>query len=764
MLQKKKRMKNKNQKIYFEDNGKVCVIPSGIAPRQWQHFFSNGQYAVMGSVTGAGYGVSPAIEGRFVNFYDPRDPEKTGRFVYIKNNKTGKLWNICTLPNAENNTTETRFGPGWFKIDAECEGIEASLHVTVPEEELPVEIWEISFKNNTDDSIEFSFYPYFEFFLGGAMGAQDEPEWYTKTAYSEKDNLLEATVYLPDTQKDNIIKGWMAPLYNINGYYSSKADFFGNGTLAAPDAIATDSISMSSGESFGEKTIGVFKREVTLQSEETTNFTLIIGRADSNDERNNILAELKKKDAIPNIRKNISNYWNDIYSRNKVSTPDPDFDRWVNVWLKYQEVQAIRCGNGISANSPLMGFRDMLQHAAGNALIESESAKNLLLEALQYQYANGRAVRQWSRKGKHDTRDYRDSPVWIIHALTLYLKETANFTILEKIIPFLDKGSGTVMEHAETAIKCLLDDLGEHGLSHIGGGDWLDPLTACGITGRGESTMLTMQLIEALNEMALLYEVLNLKNKAVESRQYAKVLKKAVEKHSWDGNWYIRAFDDNGRPIGGKESGRMFITPQVFSVISGCAPDERLKDLFQKVDENLGTDYGYMLYSPPYPEWDSHVGNASILQLRDMAYCHGSAFKIFADTIRGNGNAAYESFKRVCPENPKNHFTTSGAEPHIIPNGYCGPTHRYPGKVMYSGFSGTFNWLLRGAIERICGVRADYSGLIIDPCLPDGWNNCSVSRTIRNQQFDININRTTATKYEIAVNGQKLDGNRLDIT
>ena len=754
---------NNNKKVYFEDGGKVCVIPAGTATGFWQHFFSNEEYAVMGGVTGAGYGVSPAIEGRFVNFYDPQDPEKTGRFVYIKDCKTGKLWNICTIPQSENNTAETRFGPGWFAINAECDGLEASLTVSVPEEKLPVEIWEISFTNNTDLETTFSFYPYFEFFLGGAMGAQDEAKWYTKTAYSEKDNLLEATVYLPDTQKDNVIKGWMAPLYDINGYCSSKDDFFGNGTLASPDAITKESINMSSGESFGEKTVGVFKRDVTLQSGESANFVIVIGRTDSTDERDKILAKLRKKDAVPNIRKNISDYWNEIYSQNKVLTPDPDFDRWVNIWLKYQEVQAIRCGNGISANSPLMGFRDMLQHAAGNALIEPKSAKNLLLEALHYQYSNGRAVRQWSRKGKHDTRDYRDSPIWIIHALTLYLKETADFTILEEQIPFLEgQGTmrkGTVLEHAELAIRCLLDDLGEHGLSHIGGGDWLDPLTACGIGGHGESTMLTMQLIDALNEMALLYEFLNLQNKAIESRQYAKELKKSVEQHAWDGSWYIRAFDDNGRPIAGKESGRMFLNPQIFSVISGCAPKDRLKDLFQKVDKNLGTDYGYMLYYPPYPEWDSHIGNVTILQMRDIAYCHGSAFKIFADTIRGDGNAAYESFKKVCSENPKNHFESSGAEPHIIPNGYGGPTHRYPGKVIYSGFSGTFNWMLRGAIERICGVRADYNGLVIDPCLPDSWNECTIKRNFRDSQFNIKIGRKSADEYEISLDGKKIDGN-----
>lgn len=215
------------KQVYFEKKGSVCVIPSGTSPKLWQHFFANEKYAVMSSVTGAGYSVSPAIEGRFVNFYDPKNPQTTGRFVYIKHHTSGKIWNIATLPDNKPQTTETRFGSGWTKINAEFKGITASLTVSVPEEKLPVEIWEISFSNNAEIDQQFTFYPYIEFFLGGAMGAQDEPEWYTKTAYVKNDNLIEETVYLPDTEDDNVVRGWMAPLFDIDGYYlvTTQVDF-----------------------------------------------------------------------------------------------------------------------------------------------------------------------------------------------------------------------------------------------------------------------------------------------------------------------------------------------------------------------------------------------------------------------------------------------------------------------------------------------------------------------------------------------------------
>jgi len=220
----------KNNQVYFKDDGRVCVIPANVAPKLWQHFFVNENYAVMMADSGAGYGVSPAIEGQSINFYDPRNPRTTGRFVYIKNQHNNQLWNIANLPGETTQTTETHFGSGWAKINAVCDGLEASLTVSVPEEPLPVEIWEINFKNSSDIEHNFSFYPYIEFFIGGKMGAQDEPEWFTETGYIQENNLLNATVYLPDTESNISTNGWLAPLFEIDGYYLSKTDFFGNGS------------------------------------------------------------------------------------------------------------------------------------------------------------------------------------------------------------------------------------------------------------------------------------------------------------------------------------------------------------------------------------------------------------------------------------------------------------------------------------------------------------------------------------------------------
>ena len=749
--------------IRFEDNGRVCVIPYGSHPGQCKHFLTNPQYSVMVGDSGAGYSMSPASEGRFINYYDFRDPEKTGRFVYVKNETTGTLWNICRIPGTECHTSETRFGPGWYRLDAGCEGIEASLRVTVPEEPLSVEIWEIRLANRSGKPQQLSFYPFIEFFLGGGLSQWDEPEWYTNACYLPEENLIDVTLYLPNNASDNTVGAFMAPLYEIDGACVTRREFLGQGGLVAPDGIEEGCFSKNAFGK-GERIVGVLKRTVSLDDGETESFSLLVGRADSREHRQAILRAVKEHTCAKTSNR-VTDYWNTVFSHNTIETPDEDLNRWANVWLKYQIVQCVRTGGGVSANSPLLGYRDMLQHAAGIALIEPASSRNVILEALCYQYANGRAMRQWSRKGNHDTRDYRDSPYWIIPAVTAYLKETGDSDFLDQEVPYFDEGNGTVLDHLQNAINALFEDRGCHGLSHIGGGDWFDPLSACGTEGRGESVWLTMALVHALNEAADLYAFLGMNAREDICRQRIEELKGNIETYGWDGFWYRRLYDDTGRSIGGYDDDRIFLNPQVWAILSGCAPEDRLPDLFTMVDERLRTDFGYHIFMPPFAKFDPHIGNASILQ-RHSVYSHVNAFKIHADCMRSDGDSAYRTFKMICPDNPKNFYTHSGADPHIIPNGYKGFSHPDAGHVTLSGFSGTFSWLLRGALERICGARADYDGLILNPCIPKAWGGCRVSRMYRGSTYTIQIedpDHLGSGRCQLLVDGQPIDGTKIPL-
>lgn len=588
------------------------------------------------------------------------------------------------------------------------------------------------------------------------MALWDEPEWYTRACFCPEENLFEVKVYLPEKECDNEVAAFMAPSFQVDDWCASRADFLGAGDEQNPEAVLMDKL--PSKPAYGERTAGVLRHEFEIDAGEKMSFELIVGRADSKIERDKILGKLKNSGGFKGTAAKVRKSWEKKFDHNYIKTPDSDLDRWVNIWLKYQQAQSVLWGGGVSANSPLMGFRDILQHAAGYALIDPVDSKELILEALQYQSSDGRAVRQWSRRGRHDTRDYRDSPLWIIHTLDAYIKETGDLDILEHKVPFLDKGCGSVIDHYQKALTSLWNDLGAHGLSHIGEGDWLDPLNRCGSRGKGESIWLTMALIVSTLQAAELYEYISENEKAEHCRQRISGLREAVEKHGWDGKWYLRAYDDRGYPVGSSEEGRIFLNPQTWAVLSGCADSQRSDELFRTVDGKLKTPYGYMLYFPRYEQYSEYLGNISILQMKDIVYTHANSFKIFADCLRNDGNAALESFKAICPENPANHYTTSGAEPYIIPNGYHGPAHSHPGQVLYSGFSGAFSWLLRGVLEQIMGARATYDGLRLAPCLPTGWRESFISRSHRGVEYRIHYRKVDESRTP----GIKCDGNTLN--
>jgi cellobiose phosphorylase len=748
-------------KIQFNENGDECVIPSGKYSQPLKHFMANQKYGVMIEHDGGGYGVSPAIEGRFINYFDFKAPDRTGRFVYLRDQESGKLWNMCR-DAGDRQQREVRFGLGRASIATEVSGIKSQLTITVPEGNCPVELWEMSFVNTSSVSRKLAFFPCLEFFLGGGMALWDEPEWYTQANFNLPENLIEVKLYLPEKERDNEVTAFMVPFFRVDGWCCSKADFLGNGGWDAPDAACADRL--PSQAVCGEKAVGVIRHEFKIDAGAELKFCLLVGCADSEADRKVIMSQFlpcgEFKRTVAAVEKN----WRDKTSFNYIRTSDPDLDRWTNIWLKYQQIQSVRWGGGVSANSPLMGFRDMLQHAAGAVFVDPAESRNIIVEALHYQYAGGRAVRQWSRHGKHDVRDYRDSPLWIVHALDGYLKETGDLDILEQQIPFLDQGKGAVSEHLCRALDCLWNDRGRHGLSRIGEGDWLDPLNRCGTGGHGESIWLSMALIIALEQAAELYDHIADKNAAAECRQRAAELRDAIERHGWDGQWYLRAYDDLGHPVGSSEEGRIYLNPQSWAVMSGCTDRQRSDELFKTVDERLKTPYGYMLYSPRYEQYSPHLGNISILQLKDVVYSHANAFKIFADCIRGDGNSAYATFKMICPENPDNHYLVSGAEPHIIPNGYRGTSHNHPGQVLYSGFSGTFSWLLRGVIEQIMGAQATYDGLCVAPCLPDGWTESVVARRYRDAEYQIQYRRVDSSAILcIKCDGRILSGNILPL-
>jgi cellobiose phosphorylase len=758
-------MKQEQKKYWnFSEDGRELIINSPDIPRSCRNYLTNDLYGLKFGQNGVGFSSYPILEGRHIN--KSIEEDRGGRCIYVKDNESQELWNVNFQPVRNNlDFFNCRHGLGYSIIKSGFDGIEHSFEIFVAASD-PVELWTLTFKNESSRCRELTIYPYIEWFLGSGTALWDDPRWYTKTKYSDEDKTITATFFNPTKVGENY-SAFIKALFVPDGYCCSKRIFCGaNGRIENPDGVQEN---LQCPLAKGEIGTGVFEKKIKLAPGETCQLHLLLGCVDSNIKQDDIVSKFMRPEQFNAELQTVQNFWNKIVDKHNISTPDPSFDRWINIWLKYQEFQCFRWAGLGEPNAPLMGYRDVLQHVLAMALFAPQMARARIVEALSHQYSNGRAVRQWSRHGGHDRRDYRDSPVWIIFALCTYLKETGDFKLLEEKVPYIDNGGcDYVIRHVEIALENLYNDRGENGLSHIGEGDWFDPLNKIGTKGRGESVWLSMAVISAFEEMAELYVHINQPDKTEQCRSRKEIMTEAVNANAWDGEWYLRAYTDSGEKIGSHEceEGKIFANPQIWAIISGVAGGERLDYCIKSLEYNLKSKFGYAICKPPYTEKNIHLGNVGLLQGCSHAYSHVSGFKMYADCLRGDGSAALETFKLIDPSSITHPPEITMADPHIIPNGYK-TTSNDPeeGLVFNSGSSGTFPWILKTAIEQMLGAKAGYDALYIAPCLPSEWKHASIKREYRGAVYNIEIYNPDGIsdgEVELVIDGKPCNGNRIE--
>ncbi len=749
------------QSVYaFSPCGRELIIKTPRLRRPWFNYISGSGYGLKFSQTAGGFSVFPLLEGvRIIRYEHGEGP---GRCVYLKDRESGEFWSLNWQPVRKDlDEYECRHGQGYSVIHSGYGGINHSLRVFAAEN-FPGEIWEITITNNSGRTRDLSFFPFVEWYLGSGISLWDAPGWYTRTEFDPEKQLIAAEFFDPkDIGQSH--SAFMKPFFDVDGYCCSKRMFCGfAGGLESPAMIQADDF--KNPLATGEETIASFRRDLALGPGESREFSLLLGFNESGRSLDEGVRRFRGRESRKDEFNRIGDHWKAVANKHFISTPDASFNRWINVWLKYQEHQCFKWAGLGEPNAPLLGYRDTLQHVLAMNLFAPELAKERILEALRHQYENGRAVRQWSRRGNHDRRDYRDSPVWIVFALCGYLKETHDFSILEIDVPYLDSAkSDPVLMHAVKAVNCLFDDRGERGLSRIGEGDWYDPLNRAGIKGRGESVWLSMALVAALREISALFGYMGRPEEAGVFSGRADEVSRCVNEHGWDGEWYLRAFDDEGEKIGSAEceEGRIFTNPQTWAVISGAADPGRAQKCMESVEKHLKNIYGYSIETPHFSTKNIRYGNVGILQALCAAYAHVGAFKMLADCMLGRGEDAYRTFKLLEPLNPGRPPEETAADPHIIPNGYFhfgGDSDR--AYVKESGSSGAFPWILKVVIEHMMGAGAEYEGLRVSPCLPDSWETASIRREFRGSVYNIRI-INAAGEHEggsLEVDGVPIDG------
>jgi cellobiose phosphorylase len=499
----------------------------------------------------------------------------------------------------------------------------------------------------------------------------------------------------------------------------------------------------------------------------------------------------------------LSDYWGNMLDVLQVQTPNEHMNRMLNSWNAYQCMATFNLSRSASLfESGIgrgLGFRDSNQDLMGFVHMVPTKARQRLLDVAATQLPGGGAYHQYQPLTKRGNdaigSNFNDDPLWLVMGVSSYLRETGDWGILEELVPYDNQpGSETAFyEHLQRSIKYTLDHLGPHGLPLIGRADWNDCLnlnsfsdspdqsfqTTVNKNGKvAESIFIAGLFVAAAREMAEISKRYIMKTKKKQGStslngfsEAADDMEKQIYAHGWDGKWFLRAYDDFGNKVGSKESqeGRIFLETQGICPMAGIGlENDHARIALDSVNKYLATQHGLVLLQPAYTKYYIHLGEISSYPpgYKENAgiFCHANPWAIIAETKVGNGDRAFDYYLRINPSMREAIADLHRCEPYVYAQMIAGRDAPNHGEAKNSWLTGTAAWNYVAATQYILGIRADYDGLVMQPCLPRDWAGYSATRIFRGVKYEISVERrSTGSDVAVTIGGNPIEGNLLPL-
>ena len=753
---------------YFNQDGSEFIVTNPKTPRAFDNFLWNDVMFSSVLQTGLGFidyqiGNTEAIQlltgvGRTCDLEVFGRDGLMSRLIYIRDNETGDFWNINWEPVKKTyQYFRCRHGLGYSIIESARDDIHATFRIFIPKGKDPVELWTLKLDNKSGRKRDLSVFIYNQFMFSYKWGFNSYGDMLFRTSHFNYEQNAMIATKRPHIAPHNYLTAFLVPDKEVVSFDGSRDFFVGQyNSLSEPEAVVNGKCTNTQGAS--DATIGAIQIDLSLEVGKNEEVNLILGVTDK--EENISLFKKKYLEEMDDWFDKLQSDNQNFKDRNKITTPDEHLNRMINIWAKQETSYGAQwCRWG------WMGFRDIVQHGFGVSSFNPERTRSILTEAFMHQYSDGRAMRGWNPV---DEKPYSDSALWLVFTLVSYLKETGDKKFLDQVIEYFDHDNDTVLVHIEKALSFLETNKGSHSLCLIKFGDWNDSLTGIGKEGRGESVWLSMAYAEALRQMIEVYDFLDKNEKIIEFKERYQKIKKAVNASAWDGKWYVRCFDDAGRPVGSDENeqGKIFLNAQSWALISGIADKERTSQLLNSVDERLKTEIGYMLLAPTFFDFDPGIGRISSLAPgiceNGTVYTHVNIWMVLGLLRAGKVDDAYKAFKRMSPgylsieqDDPKKNMP-----PFVYANGYFGPDHRNNKFQMeYTWITGSVAWVYNVIVIEMLGVKPFFDGIQIDPKLPSSWDKVQIDRVFNGKKFEIRIERNDVEEMSIVCNGKLIKGN-----
>jgi len=778
---------------HFSDDRREIIITRPDTPAPWVNYISNGRYTGLISHTGGGYSFfkSPR-DSRITRWrYNSLPPDRPGRYVLLRDRLSGRYWSPTWQPTMhELEQFECRHGLYYTRISSLYDGIAASLLYFVPAED-DLEIWQVTLKNTLTETRHLDLFAFQELALGHALVDlinQPNDQHFNEVRFDRSQEILLASKRYWVTYAGATVKqanqawdryAFFASSLPVSGWDGSKERFIGRWRSEANPLAAAEGRCGNSEITSGDA-IAALQTELLLKPGEEKRLVFLLGvvpREDHAAQAAAVVNKYRDPQRVDAAYASLRTEWEEYLSHVHVESPDEEMNTLLNVWNPYQTSVTFRFSRDASYHHGGLlfgrGYRDSCQDVLGPVIPRPEWVRARILEMTRFQFRDGSTFHlYYPLSGGGEKTGHSDTPLWLPLAIMTYLKESGDFTLLAEKSPYHDAGEGTVLEHLYAAIDYTLANLTARDLAKFGPGDWNDTLDYLGRGGKGESVWVTMFLCYILRETAELCCYISDPAAEARYREAHARIARAVNTHCWDGAWYIRGTNDLGEVIGSSTSseGRIFLNTQSWAVISGIAPPERARLCMESVHAHLETPKGPKILHPAYTRIDPNIGLATRCvpgkKENGAVFNHPVSWAILAECLLGHGERAFEIYKKAQPMNPVIDIDRYEVEPYVYAEYVTSPDHPTFGQASHSWLTGSSAWMLRDGIDYILGVRPEYEGLRIDPCIPAAWRSYKVTRRFRGVTFHIRVDNPQGVKKgvrRISLNGQPYEGTLIRI-
>lgn len=778
---------------HFDDHTKEYVIHTPETPYPWINYLGNEKFFSLISNTAGGYAFYTDARLRRLTRYRYNDVplDNNGRYFYI--NDQGTVWNPGWKPmRVSLDSYECRHGFGYTKINSEKNGIRANVLYMIPNGD-NAEIQQITLTNTSSSVKNFSLHSYIEWCL---YNAHDDNTNFQRNFSIGEVEIANNTIYHKTEYRER--RNHFAFYHvntNIDGFETDRETFLGlNNNYDHPNAVFAQKSTNFVAD--GWSPVASHRINVSLEPEESKTYIFILGYIENETEKKwasipekNLLQtnpEMrvinKEKALILQNKYNspekvakacmlLQTFWEDLIGKYTLKTEDEKLNRMA-IWNQYQCVvtynfarSASYFESGIGRG---IGFRDTSQDMLGVVhSMPQDRVRERLFDVASTQFEDGSAYHQFqplTKRGNADVgSNFNDDPLWLILGVAGYIKETGDEQFLSQMVPFdnNENNKATLFEHLRRSFRYITSHIGPHGLPLIGRADWNDCLnlncfssdpndsfqTSTNKEGKNaESVMIAQMFVYVAPDYATMCRMMGEEQEARYAEEQASKMAEQICKTGWDGDWYIRAYDDFGNKIGSKEceDGKIFIETQGFGSMAQIGADKGFPEkALDSVEKYLDTKYGIVILDPPYKDYHIELGEVSSYPpgYKENAgiFCHNNPWIIIGEIKAGRIAKAWEHYTKIAPAYLEDISEIHRLEPYVYAQMIAGKAARRHGEAKNSWLTGTAAWNFVALSQWICGVRPEYTGLRIEPRLPAHIKQAQITRKFRGCTYKIEI-------------------------